>query len=227
MGARDSGIKAGPQPKGSAVLTDPARGAGSRASLRVAGIGALLGLIVGGGAAYAAASWYFNEQAALIAQAADMRVNAANQRTQEVEGQYREFVQQADAQQREIVAQAQEQELAFLQRANERERKLAQPDLPLRVWMRPPALGPRMVARMHNFGSKELNLAVTARRASTQQQSEWQVVIPPNGTQDVGVDASWSFAPGDDIELSQNGFRPMSFHVRPRASQQADTTARR
>jgi hypothetical protein len=213
MGAIDPGLKAA-----AAAARKPAAAPAPRAGRRLA-LGILVGLMAGVVAGYGVASRYFNEQLGLLTQAADLRVAAAQQRIREVEQQQREFIKQADAQQREIIAQSQEQELAFLQRANERERKLAQPDLPVRVWMRPPLLGPRLVARLHNFGTKELTLAVAAHRATSNAKATWQIVLAPNGTQELGGDGAWSFAPGDDIDLAQSGFRPMTFHVRPRAAQ--------
>jgi hypothetical protein len=210
MGAIDPGLKA-------AAAREPAAAPAPRGGHRLA-LGILVGLIAGGFAGYGVASRYFNEQLGLLTQAADLRVAAAQQRIHEIEEQQREFIQQADAQQREIVAQSQEQELAFLQRANERERKLAEPDLPVRVWMRPPLLGPRLVARLHNFGTKELTLAVTAHRATSSEKATWQIVLASNGTQEIGADGAWSFAPGDDIDLAQSGFRPLTFHVKPRAA---------
>lgn len=182
-------------------------------------VGALVGLLLGAGGGYQLASLYFSDQFAAVTQAADLRVKAANQRIQEVEQQQREIVQQADEQLSEITQQASDQQRALLEQANEKERKLAKPDLPVRVWVRRAFVGGGMVAMMHNFGNKELALAVTAHSGATNQQYAWNIVLAPNATQEIGNDQGWAFAAGDELELSESGFRPMSFHVRPRAKQ--------
>ena len=219
MGSNDPGVKNGVSAAGaqSGAGSPGPRPTGGGTGGRLA-VALLAGAIAGALGGYAIAARYFSEQVALLTQAADLRVKAADARILEVEEQQREFVQQADAQQREILAQSQEQELTFLQRANERERKLAQPDLPLRIWMRAPRFGPRLVVKLHNFGTKDLSLAITAHRPASNEKAEWQIVIPPNANQDIGTDASWTFAPGDNLEVTQSGYRPMTFPVKPRAA---------
>jgi hypothetical protein len=137
-----------------------------------------------------------------------------------------EIVAQADEQQRKIVRQVSEQEHAILtqqhrlmEQAKERERDLAKPDLPVKVWVRRAAPGGGLVAQIHNFGAKELVLAVTSPGAAGGQQNEWHTVIAPNATQVVGKDAGWALVPGDELALEAEGFRPMSFAVRAGARQ--------
>ncbi|HXY05283.1 MAG TPA: hypothetical protein VEI05_01950 [Burkholderiaceae bacterium] len=189
----------------------------------------------GAGAGYLAAYVQYDEKIAAVTQADELRVNAKNDRIRELEEQQREiarhadeqereFEQQASAQQRALIAQADArerkltqqasaQERALLAQADARERQLAQPDLPVRVWVRKAMTGNAIVARLHNFGEKELVLAVTVRRSQTDKHSTWNVDVAPSGTQVIGKEQGWTFAAGDQIDVVANGFRPLTFYV--------------
>jgi len=177
------------------------------------GILALLVFAAGAGAGYLAAFLQFDEKIAAITQADELRINAKNDRIKELEEQQRESARHADEQERELEQQASAQERALLSRADERERKLAKPDLPIRVWVRKAFANNSIIARMHNFGEKELVLAVTAHNRQTEQRSTWSVAIAPSATQVIGREQGWTFAAGDEIDLVGNGYRPMNFRV--------------
>jgi len=227
MASMDKGLNA--SAKAGAARDERAPGQGTRAAGRGARIalGALAFLLVGAAGGYLLATAQFKEQAAAISQAAQLRVDAANQRIEEVEQQQREIIQQADEQQREIMQQSSDQQRALLEQAKEKERKLAKPDLPVRVWLRKSFTGSGRAALAHNFGARELDLAVTARSGATGEQKSWRLVLAPNATQDLGVDQGWEFAPGDEIELAESRFRPMTVPVRPRDKPQPNVAIAR
>lgn len=177
------------------------------------GILALLVFAAGAGAGYLAAFLQFDEKIAAISQADELRINAKNDRIKELEEQQRESARRADEQERELEQQASAQERVLLARADERERRLAKPDLPVRVWVRKAFANNAIIARVHNFGEKELVLSVTAHSRQTDQRSTWNVALAPSATQVIGREQGWAFAAGDEIDLVGNGYRPMSFRV--------------
>jgi hypothetical protein len=236
MGASEQGLQrmAGePRAPGGAP---PDRGADARPATttgfgRIA-LAALVGLLIGGAAGHYLASSQFNEQLVALAQAHDLRLAAANQRVEALQQQQRDFARQVDQHQQEIVAQADEQQRkivrqvseqeramlaqqrSLMDQAKERERDLAKPDLPVKVWARKTLAGHGLVAQLHNFGTKELVLAVSIPAGANNPASVWHTIIAPNATQVVGPDAGWSFAPGDELALAADGFRPLNFTVR-------------
>jgi len=177
---------------------------------------AMLAVVVfaaGAGVGYLAAYFQFDEKITAITQSDELRINAKNDRIKELEEQQRESVRHADEQERELEQQASAQERVLLARADDRERKLAKPDLPIRIWVRKAFATNVITARMHNYGEKELVLAVTAHSRQTDQRSTWNVAIAPSATQVIGRDQGWTFAAGDEIDLAGNGYRPMTFRV--------------
>lgn len=203
---------------------------------------ALGGLVIGAAGAYFAAAAHFNEQVGAIREASELRVVAANQRIQELQEQQRQFAQQmdqktqeivadADAQQRQIVHQLSEKESALLAQESAKERALlaqqqalleqekmrehdlAKPDLPVKVWVHKPVVGPGLVAQVHNFGNSDLVLSVTSRGAGAAVQGTWHGVVAPNANQVIGKDAGWILIPGDQLDLDADGYRPMIFVV--------------
>ncbi|HYA65736.1 MAG TPA: hypothetical protein VEE84_03560 [Burkholderiaceae bacterium] len=167
----------------------------------------------GAGGGYLLAFFQYEDKIAAVTQAAELRVSAKNDRIHELEEQQREIVRHADEQERELEQQASAQERALLARADDRERKLAKPDLPVRVWARRALTNNTIVARVHNFGEKELALSVTAHSHQTDQRGTWNVLLAPSGTQVIGKEQGWVFAAGDEIDLVVNGYRPMTFRV--------------
>ncbi len=227
--ARAGGHPIAPSGEGSRPGAVPANGSGNF------WLGALAGLLTGAVAAYLAAYAHFNEQSAAISQANELRLSAANQRIEELQKQQREFAEQVDKKNQELVAQADEQQRkivtqvseheravlaqqrALMAQAEQRERDLAKPDLPVKVWVRRAAGGRGLVGQVHSYGTRELALTLRIRNAPSGQQSTWRAVIAPNTTQVIGGEPGWPLAPGGDLELEADGFRPMSFAVRPSA----------
>jgi hypothetical protein len=157
-------------------------------------------------------------------QRALVQINAANQRIQEAQEQQHVLDQQASEQQRArrersaaqqatLVAHANEQQSAAPEKTKETDPAPAQPDLPVRVSLRSALMGSGKVAQLHNFGATELAVAVTVRSNASNQQKEWRIVIPANGTKQIGRRQGWNFAFGDELELLQDGYRPMKIRV--------------
>jgi len=167
----------------------------------------------GAGGGYLLAFFQYEDKIAAITQADELRISAKNDRIHELEDQQRESARHADEQERELEQQANAQERALIARTDERERKLAKPDLPVRVWVRKALANNTLIARVHNYGEKELVLSVTARNKRTDQRSTWNVDIAPSGTQVIGKEQGWIFAAGDEIDLVGNGYRPLTFRV--------------
>ena len=102
---------------------------------------------------------------------------------------------------------------AKLDAANKQQQALAQQDLPVRVTKRPSLLGHGMVTQIQNFGGNQLALRVTAHSAATNQQREWRIVLGPNQSQELGQQEGWAFAVGDELDLFEDGYRPMKVRV--------------
>jgi len=199
-------------------MTSDARPFLRSARMQIA-VALLAGLALGAVSAWFVARQQFDEQLVLAREAAELRVQAATQRVHEVEEQQRETIQQADAHERQLIDQSLQQQLALLARESARESRLAKPDLPLRVWMRAPIPGARLIARVHNFGTRELALTVTVKRSSTGEHASWNLPLAPNATQDMGEAPGWMFSPEDDIDFVASDYRPANFHVPLRSLQ--------
>jgi hypothetical protein len=165
-----------------------------------------------------------------------------HQFAQQMDQKTQEIVADADAQQRQIVHQLSEkerklldeegakerallaqesakerallaQQQALLEQEKARERDLAKPDLPVKVWVHKPLAGPGLVAQVHNFGNADLALSVTSRGAGAAAQGTWHGVVAPNANQAIGKESGWILIPGDQLDLTADGFRPMIFVV--------------
>lgn len=86
---------------------------------------ALAGLVAGGALAYGVASLQYREQIAAAAQANELRVQAANQRIEQLQAQLRSAQQQSENQQLELQGQADAQELRILEQASAQEHDAA------------------------------------------------------------------------------------------------------
>lgn len=222
-----------------AARRSPAPSEGGGGARVVLAIAALVGIVLGAGASYFVAAAQFNEQAKTIAEASEIRVQAAEQRVAELQDEIRQFEEQADrrqqaiqqdadAQRSRLVRQITEQNRALVQKqsaqieqAKARERDLAKPDLPLRLWVHRPLIGKGLVASMHNFGTKDVPLTITTHRAASGTSDTWTTVIPANANQVVGVEPGLAIAPGDEIDLVSNDYRSMNFQVPQRAKSPA------
>lgn len=87
--------------------------------------------------------------------------------------------------------------------------KLAKQDLPVRVATRPALLSGGRVLLIQNLTSTELPVTATFGRAGAPSQTR-ELVIPPNGTQQIGEREGWQFASGDSVKLSNPTYRDWS-----------------
>jgi len=97
--------------------------------------------------------------------------------------------------------------------AAENERALAMPDLPVKVSTRKAMLGSGLVAQIRNFSGAELALAVTASSSATSQFKKFQIVVPAGGAIEIGHSEGWPFTTGDELLITENGYRPMKVRI--------------
>jgi len=98
---------------------------------------------------------------------------------------------------------------AQLADARAQQHELALPDLPVRVSSRKALFSNGKVAQVHNFGSTELVIAAAVHSSASNQQNSWRLVIPAGKTMEIGQGQGWAFASGDELTLTETGFRPM------------------
>jgi len=92
-------------------------------------------------------------------------------------------------------------------------REKSQPALSLTIASRKALLGSGLVVRFENVGTTEIVAGVTARSTTTNQQKDWRLVISPGKYEELGHLQGWAFVSGDEIEVVENGYRPMKFRV--------------
>jgi hypothetical protein len=92
-------------------------------------------------------------------------------------------------------------------------REKSQPALSLTIASRKALLGSGLVVRFENVGTTEIVAGVTARSTTTNQQKDWRLVISPGKYEELGHLQGWAFVSGDEIEVLENGYRPMKFRV--------------
>jgi hypothetical protein len=160
-----------------------------KAKGNIAGVvmGTVAGLLIGAGGGFTFATKTYNEQVAKINQSANAKLAAADAQIQKQNEQ--------------------------IQKQNEQAQEMAQPELPLRVSVRNALMGGGKVAQLHNFGATQLAVAVTAHSSASNQENKWRIVIPPNGTQDIGHTQGWTFASGDELAIFETGYRPMKVDI--------------
>jgi hypothetical protein len=89
----------------------------------------------------------------------------------------------------------------------------SKPDLPVTVSFRRAILGGGLVARFRNNTALQLEIAALFISPSTGQRSQTQLVLGPGQTQEVGSLQGWQFIAGQQIQLSNTGFRPIVISV--------------
>lgn len=95
---------------------------------------------------------------------------------------------------------------AALQQASKR-------DLPVSVSFRSALLGSGLVAAFKNNSSRTLEVAAVFNSPGTGQQKQTNLVIPPNGVQEIGYAEGWAFAAGNHVTLTNSEFRPIEYVV--------------
>lgn len=112
-----------------------------------------------------------------------------------------EYKQTTQLQAQLTLAQARINQLgAGLQQAN----KL---DIPITVFFRRAVFGDGLVAVFRNNSGSQLEAAADVTSQATNARKHIELVLPANGTQEVGPQQGWPFAPGQKITLSNNSFR--------------------
>ena len=149
--------------------------------------GTVAGILIGAAAGFTLATKAYNEQVAALNQSANAKLAAADAQIQRQNEQ--------------------------LQKQGEQAHEMAQPELPLRVSVRNAHIPGRKVAQLHNLGATELAVAVTGYSSASNQQNKWRIAIPPNATLEIGHTQGWTFAPGDELTISEDGYRTLKFNI--------------
>jgi hypothetical protein len=90
------------------------------------------------------------------------------------------------------------------------------PSLPVALSFRTALFGSGLVAIFKNTAPTSLEVAAVFSSQSTGQQRQVNLVIPPNGIQEIGHAEGWAFIAGQHIRLTNNRYRPAEYDV-PRA----------
>lgn len=84
--------------------------------------------------------------------------------------------------------------------------QLEKPDLPVSVRARRAIFGQGYVVLIHNNIGQTLSVRVTVSRAGVDPRI-LNMVINPNGLQELGQRQGWAFAPGDSLRMANPRFR--------------------
>jgi hypothetical protein len=85
----------------------------------------------------------------------------------------------------------------------------SRPDLPIRVGFRRALLGQGEVGMFQNLSNRVLEVTLDVNSPATGASMHHNYVLNPRGLLQVGPLEHWAFAPGQKIELSNPGFRPI------------------
>ena len=94
-----------------------------------------------------------------------------------------------------------------------RAQELSRPPLPVSVGFRQALMGPGLVAMFRNNSAVLLEVKATIQSSDINSTKTYQLVLPPNGVQEIGWLEGWSFVPGQRIDLMNNRFRPVYYLV--------------
>lgn len=87
-----------------------------------------------------------------------------------------------------------------------------QPDLPVSVITRNALLGPGRVMRLVNHSAAAtLDVIVTLKNPTTQEERKYNVTISPGRWQEIGYGAGWIIHTGDQATLYSAGYRKMTY----------------
>ncbi len=87
------------------------------------------------------------------------------------------------------------------------------PQMPIEVKYRPALLGPGLVVAINNTSDRHLSILATFKNPSVNQEKSFRVDVPPRGKTELGHREGWTFASGDQIELSHNDYKPWQGNI--------------
>lgn len=128
--------------------------------------------------------------------AADDKINAANERLQQVAAEARTRIQ------------------ALAAEANEKLQSANQPEPTVLVSFRKATFDSGSVAMVRNSSSQSISVSLVAVRLSTNQQRPFEVTIDGGQVKEIGEREGWAFLNGDALKISQPGHKSVSFSFR-------------
>lgn len=141
-----------------------------------------------------------NEQnASLVAEAnsklkdAGEKVNAANEKLQQVSSEARARLQ------------------ALATEANEKLQAANQPEPTVLVSFRKAFLGSGGVATLKNSSPQPISVSLVASRSATNQQRQFDLVIDAAMFKEIGEREGWAFLSGDTLQVAQPSHKVVSF----------------
>lgn len=135
-------------------------------------------------------------QASSQLRAADDKINAANEKLQQVATEARTRIQ------------------ALASEANEKLQAANQPEPTVLVSFRKAFLGSGGVATIKNTSSQPIAVSLVAERSSTSQRRPFDLTIDGGLVKEIGEREGWAFLAGDTLKVSQPGHKPLSFAFR-------------
>jgi anti-sigma-K factor RskA len=102
---------------------------------------------------------------------------------------------------------------SIIAEANAKIAELSKRDLPITVSFRSALLGSGLVGVFKNHSSSSLEVAAVMSSPTTNQEKRANLVIPANGSQEIGHAEGWPFAAGHRIKLSNGNYRDIEYTV--------------
>ena len=128
--------------------------------------------------------------------AADDKINAANEKLQQVATEARTRIQ------------------ALAAEANEKLQSANQPEPTVLVSFRKAIFGSGSVAMIKNSSSQSISVSLVAERSSTNQRRPFELTIDGGQVKEIGEREGWAFLNGDALKISQPGHKSLSFSFR-------------
>jgi hypothetical protein len=135
-------------------------------------------------------------QVSLQLKAADDKINAVNEKLQQVASEARTRIQ------------------ALAAEANEKLQAANQPEPTVLVSFRKAFFGSGSVAMIKNSSSQSISISLVAERSSTNQRRPFEITIDGGQVKEIGEREGWAFLNGDALKVSQPGHKPLSFSFR-------------
>lgn len=87
--------------------------------------------------------------------------------------------------------------------ANERLQEASLPEATVSVGFRAALISSGNVAQIKNISAQSIAIKVTASRPSTGKSEEFEAVIDPGASEELGEKEGWAFVSGDSVTIDQ------------------------
>jgi hypothetical protein len=91
--------------------------------------------------------------------------------------------------------------------------KARSPTLPVRIQMRPSAMGRGLVAMLTNTSERQLSVLMATRNPTTQAVKHLSLQVAPGAKVEIGFREGVQFASGDQVRLRSAGFEDLAYTV--------------